>query len=152
MMRKLGIGLLVTLRLLYGLFYVVSATNKIQRNYMFSDYPLKVFTKQMTVIDPDGLPAAYLGKVIIPNYQLFGWGITLGVIAVATGLLLGLCTRWAALLAIFISINIGLGGFYDASLIVLIALAVLLVIFPAGHHFGLDKRLHRRHPQSIWFR
>jgi thiosulfate dehydrogenase [quinone] large subunit len=96
--------------------------------------------------------AAYLTGFLIPNYRLVGIVITLVWAGVAVGLLLGLCTRWAGALAIFATINIGLGGFYDASLIVLGLIALLFVVLPTGHWQGLDRRLHAKYPRSILFR
>jgi len=119
---------------------------------MFSDYPLQMFLKQLEQLDPSTLAAMYLRGFIIPNYPFIGWFITLGEIAVTIGLLFGLCTRWAGLLALWITINIGLGGYYDASLIPLGLIALLFVVLPTGHWLGLDRRLHQRHPQSIWFK
>ena len=72
--------------------------------------------------------------------------------AVAVGMLLGLCTRTAGLIAIFLMVNFALGGYYDASLIVLNLIALIFVVLPTGHWWGLDRRLHQRHPKSIWFR
>jgi thiosulfate dehydrogenase [quinone] large subunit len=147
-----GIGFVLLLRLLYGLFYLFSTINKIQRNYMFGDYPLEIFTKQLAQIDPDGIMAAYLRGFLIPNYHFVGAMVTIIWTAVAVGLLLGLCTRWAGALAIFATINIGLGGFYDASLIPLGLVALLFVVLPTGHWLGLDRRLHQKYPGSPLFR
>jgi thiosulfate dehydrogenase [quinone] large subunit len=151
-LKAAGIGFVLFLRYLYGLFYLFATINKIQRNYMFGDYPLEIFTKQLAQIDPDGIMAAYLRGFLIPNYHFVGAMVTIIWAAVTVGLLLGLCTRWAGALAVFAAINIGLGGFYDASLIPLGLVALLFVVLPTGHWFGLDRRLHREHPASILFR
>jgi thiosulfate dehydrogenase [quinone] large subunit len=151
-LRGLGIAFVLFLRILYGLFYLGATVNKFRRNYAFSDYPLQVFTKQLGVIDPDGIMAAYLRGFLIPNYQFVGIMVTLIWTAVTIGLLLGVCTRWAGALAVFAAVNIGLGGFYDASLIPLAIIPLLFVVLPTGHWLGLDRRLHERYPGSIWFR
>jgi len=70
---------------------------------MFSGYPLQMFLKQLEQLDPNTLAAMYLRGFIIPNYPFIGWFITLGEIAVAIGLLFGRCTRWADLLALWIT-------------------------------------------------
>lgn len=149
---KLGRGSLLGLRYFYGLFYLFAFINKLQQGYAWTDYPKQVFLKQLAQINPDGIMAAYLTGFLIPNYRLVGIVITLVWAGVAVGLLLGLCTRWAGALAIFATINIGLGGFYDASLIVLGLIALLFVVLPTGHWQGLDRRLHAKYPQSILFR
>lgn len=150
--KGVAIGFVLLLRYLYGVFYLFATMNKVQRNYAFSDYPKQVFTKQLEQIDPDGIMAAYLQGFLIPNYQFVGIMVTLIWAAVTVGLLLGLCTRWAAALSIFAAVNIGLGGFYDASLIPLAVIPLLFVVLPTGHWAGLDRKLHARHPGSIWFR
>jgi len=30
--------------------------------------------------------------------------------------------------------------------------AILMMLFPSGHWLGMDKQLHRKYPDSIWFR
>jgi thiosulfate dehydrogenase [quinone] large subunit len=151
-LKGVGIGFALLLRYLYGLFFLFATINKIQHNYMFGDYPLEMFNKQLAQINPDGIMAAYLKGFLIPNYHFVGAMVTLLWATVTVGLLLGLCTRWAAVLAIFVCVNIGLGGFYDASLIALGAYAAIFVVLPTGHWFGLDRGLHQRYPQSILFR
>lgn len=151
-LKGIGIGFVLFLRFLYGVFYAGAAYNKFQQDYLFSDYPLKVFQEQLVVIDPDGIMALYLREFLIPNYQFVGWVVAWGELAVAISLLFGLGTRWGGALALFITINIGLGGFYDASLIPLGIIAVLFIIFPTGHWLGLDRRFNLKYPGSIWFR
>lgn len=151
-LAALGIGFTLLLRFLYGLFYLFAFKNKIDQGYAWTDYPLQVFTKQLAQIDQSGIMAAYLKGFLIPNYQFVGIVITIVWGAVAIGLLLGLCTRLAGLLAIFATVNIGLGGFYDASLIPLGLIALLFVVLPTGHWLGLDRRLHARYPRSLLFR
>ncbi len=150
--KGLGMGFVLFLRYFYALFYTFAAINKIQQNYMFSDYPLQVFTKQLAQIDQNGIMAAYIKGFLIPNYHFVGIVVTLVWSAVAIGLMLGLCTRWAGALAIFATINIGLGGFYDASLIVLGLIALLFVVLPTGHWSGMDRKMLAKYPGSIWFR
>jgi thiosulfate dehydrogenase [quinone] large subunit len=151
-LKGIGIGFALLLRYLYGLFFLFSTINKIQRNYMFGDYPLEIFTKQLAQINPDGIMAAYLKGFLIPNYHLIGATITILWAAVAVGMLLGLCTRWAAALAVFVCFNIGLGGFYDVSLIALALWAAIFIVLPTGHWLGMDRRLHEKNPQSWLFR
>jgi thiosulfate dehydrogenase (quinone) large subunit len=151
-LKATGIGFVLFLRYFYGLFYLFATLNKLKQGYAWTDYPRQVFEKQLAQIDPDGIMAAYLTGFLIPNYQFVGIVITLVWTGVTVGLLLGLCTRWAGVLALFATVNIGFGGFYDASLIPLGLIALLFVVLPTGHWFGLDRRLHARHPGSILFR
>jgi len=151
-LRGLGIAFLLVLRVLFGLFFLGATVNKLQRDYLFSDYPLQLFTKRLSEIDPDTLAGRYLESFIIPNYQFVGWVVTWGEAAVTIGLLLGLMTRSAGLIAIFLMVNFALGGYGDASLVPLTLIALLFVVFPTGHWWGLDRRLHQRYPGNWLFR
>jgi hypothetical protein len=44
-----------------------------------------------------------------------------------------------------------IGGYYDASLIILGLMFLPFVILPTGRWHGVDKQLHARYPQSILF-
>jgi thiosulfate dehydrogenase [quinone] large subunit len=151
-LRGLGIGLTLALRVLYGLFYLFAAVNKFQHDYLFSDYLRDVLIRQLGEIDPESFGTLYLEHFAIPFYRFCSWFVAWGETAVAIGLLLGLCTRWAGALALWITINIALSGMADASLLVLGLLALLFIVLPTGHWRGLDRTLHSRHPRSILFR
>jgi len=148
----LGVGTVLFLRFLYGVFFLIGTLNKYKRNYLFSDYPLELFTSRLEQIDPNGIMAAYLQSFLIPHYRFVGVCVVLIWTAATVGLLLGLATRWAAALALFACVNIGLGGFYDASLIPLGIIPLIIMLLPTGHWCGMDRRLHAKYPQAIAFR
>lgn len=151
-LKGLGIGFILLLRFLFAIFFAGGTFNKFQRDYLFSDYPLNLFTKRLTELDPASLPARYLEGFIIPNAQFVGWVVAWGEAAVTVGLLLGLMTRSAGLIAVFLMVNFALGGYGDASLIPLTLIALLFVIFPTGHWLGLDRRLNQRYPNQLLFK
>lgn len=151
-LRGLGIGFVLLLRVLFGLFFLGGAVNKFQRNYLFGDYPLEIFTKRLSELDPASFAAGYLEGFIIPNYHFVGWIVAWGEVFVAIGMLLGLMTRSAGLVAVFLMVNFWLGGYGDASLIPLTLIALLFVVLPTGHWRGLDRGLHARHPANLLFR
>jgi thiosulfate dehydrogenase [quinone] large subunit len=150
--RGLGIVFLLFLRVLFGLFYLGGTVNKFQRDYLFSDYPLQLFTKRLSEIDPDTMTGRYLEGFIIPNAQFVGWVVAWGELAVTIGMLLGLMTRSAGLIAVFLQVNFWLGGYGDASLVPLTLIALLFVVFPTGHWWGLDRRLNQRYPNNWLFK
>jgi len=151
-LKGTGIGFILLLRILMGLFFAGGAVNKFQRDYLFSDYPLQLFTKRLSELDPASLPGQYLEGFLIPNYQLVGWTVAWGETAVAVGLLLGFMTRLSGIGAIFIMVNFAIGGYYDASLIPLNLITLLFVVFPTGHWLGVDRRLAQRYPNNILFK
>ena len=150
--RASGAVAVLALRYLFALFFVGGAANKFMHNCLFSNYLQKVFTARLTELDPASFSYAFLQNFGVPWYQPIAWVVTWGETVVAIGLLLGLATRWSAGLAIWLMVMFGIGGYYDASLIALSAIAALFIIFPTGHWLGLDRRLHRKQPQAIWFR
>lgn len=80
-------GVVLVLRVLFGLFSLGAAFNKFQRNYLVSDYPLKTFTARLAELEPGSFGAWNLEHLIIPNYQLIGWIVAWGELAVAAGML-----------------------------------------------------------------
>lgn len=149
--RAVGAVLVLVLRYLFALFFVFAALNKFIHNCLFSDYLKQVFTQRLAELDPASFGYAFLQNFGIPYYQPIAWVVTWGETAVAAGLLLGLATRGSAVLAIWLMVMFGIGGYYDASLIALCAIAALFIIFPTGHWLGMDRRLHQQDPRSIWF-
>jgi hypothetical protein len=61
-------------------------------------------------------------------------------------LLLGITTRWAAGMSLFILFNLAIGGYYDAWLLPFFILNILFVTKPSGQWLGLDRMLARRYP------
>lgn len=143
---------LIGLRYLLTLFFVSAAINKWQDGYLWSDKLLRIFRTRLEEIDPESFGAWFIENIGIPWYQPLAWIVCWGETFVALGLLLGLMTRGAAIGAILFMFAFAIGGFYDASLIVLGLLFLPFVLLPTGHWHGLDGRFARRYPNAPWFR
>lgn len=150
--RTLGISIVLLLRYLMALFFLGSSYNKISTGWLWSDYARGVFESRLAELDPTTFSAKFLSQFAVPWYPLVAWVVTLSVVAVTISLALGLATRFGGALAVWLMVMFAIGGYYDASLIPLWLIAALFVIFPTGQWFGLDRRLHARHPASLWFR
>ena len=150
--RTVGIAVVLLLRYLMALFFLGSSINKVSKGWLWSDYARTVFQSRLAELDPATFGAKFLSQFAIPWYPLIAWVVTLSVITVTISLALGLATLWGAALAVWLMVMFAIGGYYDASLLPLWAVAALFVIFPTGRWFGLDRRLHARHPASPWFR
>ena len=150
--RSIGIVLVLFNRWVFGLFYLFAAVNKFRGGYLFTDKLRTTLQARVPELPADSFAVTYIESFVVPLYVPISWLIAWGELAAGVGLLLGLCTRWAAALALFFIINFAIGGFYDASLIVLGAIALLFVLTPSGRWMGLDRRLHARYPGSILFR
>lgn len=146
-MSRLELGLLIG-RLFTGYWFLSAALIKVfPRNYLFSDAllgPLNAF-----VAGPG--PAwykAFLAEVVIPHVRLFAWLDAAGELCVGVGLLLGLWTRAACLVALFLVLNyLSAKGFANPQAgldKVFIVLTLILYLGNAGRVLGLDGWRGRR--------
>ncbi len=150
-LRVVGIVLHLLLRTLFGLFWIAAGANKIRKGWVTNDMLERIFKDRLTEMPPDSFPVWYLETFAIPLYKLVAVVVTACELYVGVALLLGLTTRWAAVVALFILVNLSLGGYYDASLIPFFTLAFLMMSKNSGHWLGLDRGLHRKYPGSRWF-
>lgn len=149
---RLGLGkrALLVFRYLLALFFLSAAINKWQQNYLFSDKLLRIFTERLEEIDPESLGALFLEHVGIPYWQPLAWYVCWGETFIAIGLLLGLLTRVSSLGAMLMMLSFAVGGYYDASLIVLALMFLPFAVIRTGLWFGMDRRLNQRY-SSAWF-
>jgi len=149
---RIGIGAALLLRYLYALFFTSAAYSKWSNGIIWTDWTERTFEGRLVELEPGTIGYWFLENIGIPYHGVLSWIITFSWTAVALGLLLGFATRWAALLGAFICVMIGVGGFYDASLIPLIIIPLIIAALPTGQWLGLDRRMQRKYPESIWFR
>jgi thiosulfate dehydrogenase (quinone) large subunit len=150
--KMLGICLVLLLRYLFGLFHLGAGINKLRSGWPWTDYLRTVFEERLTQLDPASFGAAFLTHFGVPFYLPIAWVVTLVELAVAFSLLAGYATRTGALLAGWLMVMFAIGGYYDASLIPLWAIALLIAALPTGHWLGMDRRLHAARPASRWHR
>ena len=152
MVRKIGAALAVFVRLFMGLFFFAAGVNKLRQGWMWSDRLREVFEDRLLELDPANFGTTFLEQIGIPFYVPIAYVITLGEIAAGVGLLLGLASRWSGALALWLIVMIGVGGYYDASLLPLALMCIVVIASRSGHTLGIDRRLAAQHPQAIWFR
>jgi uncharacterized membrane protein YphA (DoxX/SURF4 family) len=161
--RYAGVLFVLLVRYFLGLFYLGAGINKLRNQWMWTDRLKAVFEQRLQeLIDTGALTYGefYLNYIAIPYLKYFAIplhipvaiAVGVGELAVAASLFLGLMTRWGGALALFLMFNFALGGYYDASLLPLCAMAALMIVTPSGRWLGLDRRYHARHPQAAWFR
>ncbi|MCU0759170.1 MAG: DoxX family protein [Steroidobacteraceae bacterium] len=150
--RRLGRGFVLFLRYFVGLFFALAAVNKWVENYMFSDKLYRVLSDRLQEIDPESFGAWFIENLGLPYYLPMGWMVCIGETLIALGLLFGFMTRWAALGAVLFNVMLTIGGYYDASLVILTLMYLPMVFLPTGQWVGLDRIMLRRHTGSIWFR
>jgi thiosulfate dehydrogenase [quinone] large subunit len=142
---------LLALRYLLAVFFAGAAVNKWKQGYITSDHLQGVFLQRIEEIDPESFGAWFIENIGLPYYVPLAWLVCWGETLVALGLFFGCITRFAAAGAMAMMFAFAIGGYYDASLIVLALMFLPFVVFPTGRWHGLDKRLHARYPQSIFF-
>jgi uncharacterized membrane protein YphA (DoxX/SURF4 family) len=150
--RKIGRGLLLALRYLLAAFFTFAAINKWRQEYLFTDRLLRIFRDRLEEIDPESFGAWFIEHVGIPYYKPLAWMVCWGETFIALGLVFGFMTRSAAVGAMLFMFMLTVGGYYDASLIVLTLMFLPFVLLPTGQWHGLDRAMLRRYPGSPWFR
>jgi len=97
----------------------------------------------------------FLSGVVLPNLGLFTNLVLIGELYVGIAMLLGLTTRLAAVVSIFMLLNywfakssvIGIPGLDTADLV----LSVLVLVTAAGRVWGIDRYLNLRYPRvPLW--
>ncbi|MGH7321348.1 MAG: TQO small subunit DoxD, partial [Candidatus Rokuibacteriota bacterium] len=85
----------------------------------------------------------FLVNVMIPNWTFFGWMTLITETAIGVSLMLGLFTRFGALMAIGMAANITIGILgvpheWGWTYTMLIMLPALFLLTDAGRSFGVD--------------
>ncbi len=152
LLRFTGVVLHLLLRTLLAVFWLAAGINKVRKDWLTSDILKEIFLDRLTEMPPDAFASLFLLNFAIPLYVLVAWVITLGEIYSAVGLLLGVTTRIAAAVSMFILCGFAIGGYYDASLIPFFLLNAMFLWWASGLWLGIDRPLAKRYPRSRWFR
>ena len=151
-LRYVRAMLAVFIRLFMGLFFFAAGVNKLIQGWPWTHRLREVFEDHLLELDPESFGAMFLENVGVPFHLPIAWVITVGEVAAGAGLLLGLASRWSGALALWLIFMIGVGGYYDASLLPLGLMCIIIIASRSGHYLGLDRRLAHRHPEAIWYR
>ena len=150
--RFSGIILHLLFRTLFAVFWLAAGINKVSKDWLTSDILKQIFLDRLTEMPPDAFASLFLQNFAIPLYILVAWVITIGELYSAVGLLVGVTTRLAAGVSLFILFGLAIGGYYDASLIPFFILNFIFLAWPSGLWLGVDRWLARRYPENRWFR
>lgn len=146
-----GVAAFLVGRYLFGAFFVYGCYHKTVRQWLWSDVMQQHFRTRLAQINPASFQATYLRQFAIPWHRPIAWVLVLGQLSVSLSMLLGVAVRPNALLALFLLLNISAGSFFNPSMPPFIIYSLLLMILPSGHWLGLDKWLHTKYPDAIWF-
>ena len=110
------------------------------------------FTQRFSELDPGSFQALYLQYFAIPLAMPIAWIVTIGELIIGISLVLGLSVRVNAAFALFLVLNFAAGGYYNLTLPPFMIYSVLLMLLPSGQWLGMDRKLHEKYPDSLWFR
>jgi uncharacterized membrane protein YphA (DoxX/SURF4 family) len=152
---------LAALRILFGAVFLANGLSKAVNRFLFDWGPVK-FTlisreSARNILDGSAngggthpLPGIQwlVNHLLLPNYGTLQWALTAAELAIGISLLLGLASRASALLAavMLLCLNVlVIGNFayvfeYPVEWLPLLVLAIV----PAGHTWGLDRRVSAR--------
>lgn len=140
----------VVVRVVVGLLWLENLTWKTPPNFGSDDNSGLYFFTSEAVSYPLFAPySALVENVVLPNFAPFGWGVFLAEICLAVFLLLGLATRFWALvgiaqsMAIFLTLGAAPNE-WKWSYFLMMAAHLAVLGFAAGRVWGLDSRLRAR--------
>ena len=151
-LKKVGIIVFLVGRFLFAAFFLYGFWRKLTKGWLWSDLMLGFFTQRFGELPAGSFQANYLEHFAIPLAFPIAWIVTVGELIIGLSLMAGFAVRINAAFALFLVLNFAAGGYYNLSLPPFMIFSVLMMLLPSGHWLGLDKQLHQRYPDSIWFK
>lgn len=138
-------------RYLFATFFLYGFWHKLVKGWLWTDIMSVHFSERLGELLPGSFQALYLEHFAIPLAMPIAWIVTVGELIIGMSLVFGLAVRINAAFALFLVLNFAAGGYYNLSLPPFMIYSVLLMAFPSGHWLGMDKKLHEKYPDSLWF-
>lgn len=121
-----GWKVLCVSRQLYGLYFFLGGCFKFVVGLLWSDTLKKMFLERLVDVPENTFAHDYLTDFAIPQAFLIAYVLTIGELAVGFLYMKNLEVKWASVLALFITINIAIGGFFSWILVGFIAVPLLV--------------------------
>ncbi len=142
--RQLGIWLA---RVLIGTMWWQQSLWKVPPNYAGLLYWMKQEVDHAAI----ALQSKLVGSIVIPQIDIFGPLVYAIEVSIGVSLIIGLLSRWGALLGLLMGLNLWLGlysapGEWPWTYFFLIVIQFLFVIDPPGRCLGVDALLRRVFP------
>lgn len=147
--------LLVILRLHMGVILLITVAGKIFGAAPFSIEMLG-YLQGFSMRNAPGFYQSFLQQVVIPHATVFSYLIMTAELAAGISLLLGLCTRMGAVIAMFLFLNylFSKGRWFwspDSEDAAVFFSALVCCIGAAGRVYGIDAYFARRWPRIfLW--
>ena len=152
MKETVALWMLLPLRLFVGESLVRAGLGKIVNRWL-TDAGLELTINGWLAHEkPAHFYQGFLRDVVVPHYHLFAWLIVVGEISVGCAMLLGLFTRPAAVVGLFMTLNfyLGQGETLTANTsAAYLAMLLTLAIVPAGRALGADAFLKGKVPRWL---
>jgi uncharacterized membrane protein YphA (DoxX/SURF4 family) len=126
-------------RVLIGCMWWQQSLWKVPPNYAGLIYWMKQEAAHAAI----ALQGQLVANVVIPNIEIFGPLVYATEAAIGVSLILGLLTRWGALLGVLMGLNLWLGlysapGEWPWTYFFLVVIQFLFVLDPPGESLGID--------------
>jgi thiosulfate dehydrogenase [quinone] large subunit len=147
--EKTYLWYLLPLRLWIGFYLLQQGLRKYQRDFPHSDWVARQIGN-LAEVDLYPWYESFLQNVVIPNKEIFGYLVMTGEILVGLCILLGLLTRFSAVVGLFMMINylfgpgMARGGATLGQQQTFIASLIVILLANPGRTLGLDGLLFRR--------
>lgn len=112
------------------LYFFLGGCFKLEIGLLWSDTLKAMFVERLADLPQDSMGSAYLTHFAIPWAFLIAYVLTLGELLVGFLFMKNTAVKFGALVAIFITVNIGLGGFFSWILMGFILFPFLLLKYP----------------------
>lgn len=140
----------VIVRVAAGLLFLDNLTWKVPPHFGADDGSGLYYFTTLAIDHPVVVPfTSIIENVVLPNFGFFGWGVFLVEICLAVFLLLGLATRfWAVVgiaqaVAIFLTVGAAPNE-WKWSYFLMVTTLVAVLGFASGRVLGLDRIVRRR--------
>ncbi len=120
---------------LYGWYFLLAGIFKVFIGILFTDKLKEMFIERLLEIPPNSIGYMYLSAFAIPCSFPIAWILTIGEINVGLCFIKSTNFLYANLAAIFIIINIGLGGYSSLTLLLFLFLPILLLILRVSEKY-----------------
>ncbi len=120
---------------LYGWYFLLAGIFKIFIGILFTNTLKEMFMERLLEIPPNSIGHTYLSVFAIPFSLPIAWILTIGEINIGLCFIKSTHFLYSNLAAIFIIINIGLGGYFSPTLLLFLFLPILLLMLRVSHKF-----------------
>ena len=153
--EKTSLAYLALLRIFLGYFFLKAGLGKVTGGFLNPPVFRDILVEWASG-NPYPWYREFLLQTVIPHSGIFSYLVATAEMGVGLCLLLGLMTRLAAGVGIFLNLNFYLGGGWRSPAAagineVFVVCQIVILFAAAGRSLGLDAYLHRRLPRvPLW--